>query len=53
MHNCHAATLKRKLNSPPATQWIGGTMEPMRAITLLLKITEEFLGGVPRRGEVV
>ena len=28
-------------------------MEQMRAITLLLKITEEFLGGVPRRGEVV
>ena len=28
-------------------------MEPMRAVTLLLKITEEFLGGVPRRGEVV
>ena len=32
---------------------IGGTMEQMRTITLLLKITEEFLGGVPRRGEVV
>ena len=43
----------RKPNSPPAMQWIGETMEPMRAITLLLKITEEFLGGVPRRGEVV
>ena len=43
----------RKPNSPPAMQWIGGTMEPTRAITLLLKITEEFLGGVPRRGEVV
>ncbi len=28
-------------------------MEQMRAITLLLKITEEFLGGVPRMGEVV
>jgi len=28
-------------------------MEPMRAITLLLKITEEFLGGVPPKGEVV
>ena len=32
---------------------IEGTMAQMRAITLLLKITEEFLGGVPRRGEVV
>ena len=56
MHNYFAflfLALPKRSNATPTSHGIGGTMEPMRAITLLLKITEEFLGGVRRSREVV